>query len=125
MFSHSRKDAKTYGTTNLSIHLKTKHTELHAELEKKIKEAKEATVQKKESQLRPSHRQLSLVECEDKIQCWSINDYHAQSVHSRIGEMIALDRQSFSIVDNESFISLIKELEPRYICQAESTSLTM
>ena len=54
-----------YGTTNLVVHLKTKHIELHTEFEKKIKEAKEA--KEKESQLQPPHCQLSLVDCEDKI----------------------------------------------------------
>ena len=40
-------DAKTYGATNLVIHLKTKHKELHVELEK-VKDAKASRKLRKE-----------------------------------------------------------------------------
>ena len=45
---------------------------------------------------------------------WDINDPRAQRVHRLIGEMIAIDTQPFSIVENEGFTNLLKALEPRY-----------
>ena len=102
--------AKTFGTTNLSVHLKGKHPKLYTEFEKKVKELKEA----KSAESRASHRQLSLIQCEDRVRHWGINDVRAQRVHWRIGEMIALDCHPFSIVEDEGFTRLVKELEPRY-----------
>ena len=67
------KTAKTFRTTNLSVHLKGKHPELHTEFKNKVKELKEAC--KKSAEL---HRQLSLMQCEDQICHWDINDVCAQ-----------------------------------------------
>ena len=106
---------KTLGTTNMSVHLRTKHPELYKEFEKKVevlKEAKKALEKSGES--RAFQRQLSLMQCEDQIRHWGINDVRAQRIHRRIGEMIALDTHPFSIVEDQGFTRLIKELEPRY-----------
>ena len=109
--SRGGKTPKTFGTTNMSVHLKGKHPELYAEFEKKVEELKET---KKASESRASHRQLSLMQCEDRTRRWSINDVRAQRIHRRIGEMIALDSHPFSIVEDEGFTRLLRELEPRY-----------
>ena len=56
------KMAKTFGTTNMSVHLRTKHPELYKEFEKKaevLKEAKKALEKSGESQA--SQHQLSLM----------------------------------------------------------------
>ena len=37
---HSGKTAKTFGITNLSVHLKGKHPEMYTEFEKKVKKMK-------------------------------------------------------------------------------------
>ena len=44
-------------------------------------------------------RQLTLQETRK----WDINDPHAQQIHTRIGEMMALDYQPFSIVSDVGF----------------------
>ena len=113
--SRGGKTAKTFGTTNMSVHLRAKHPELYKEFEKKVevlKEAKKALEKSGES--RASQRQLSLMQCEDRIRHWGLNDVHAQRIHRRIGEMIALDTHPFSIVEDQGFTRLIKEMEPRY-----------
>ena len=46
---------------------------------------------------------------------WDINDPRAHKIHTRIGEMIALDYHPFSIVDNVGFIYLLCSLEPKYV----------
>ena len=99
---------KTYGTTNLINHLKGKHPDSFGEFHKKEEELKlaaSAGVAKK--------WQLSLQECEDRGHCWDINDARAKRIHKRVGEMIALDYHLFSVVEDEGFIRLLKELEPQ------------
>jgi len=95
----------------LTVYLRAKHTELHAELEKKVKELKEAKEKTPRCEL---YRQLSLMEYGDRVWPWRINDEHAQRIHRRVGLMIAMDCLSFSTVDDEGFVGLITELEPRY-----------
>ena len=55
-----------------------------------------------------------LFESSERVRVWDINDFRAQRVHRLIGEMIAIDTQPFSIVENEGFTNLLKALEPRY-----------
>ena len=113
--SRGGKTAKTFGTTNMSVHLRAKHPELYKEFEKKVEALKEAKkALEKSGESRASQRQLSLMQCEDRIRHWGINDVRAQRIHRRIGEMIALDTHPFSIVEDQGFTRLIKELEPRY-----------
>ena len=42
------------------------------------------------------------------------NNPHAQQIHQRVTEIIALDSQPFSMVDDPGFTRLVCELEPRY-----------
>ena len=50
----------------------------------------------------------------EKTRYWEINDNHALRIHTEIGEMIALDYQPFSIVDDVGFNHLLQVLEQRY-----------
>ena len=45
---------------------------------------------------------------------WDINDFRAKQIHTKVGEMIAIDYQPVSIVDHEGFKLLISTLEPKY-----------
>ena len=45
---------------------------------------------------------------------WDINDHRAQRIHQRVGEMISIDSQPFSIVTDVGFIRLLKSMESRY-----------
>ena len=45
-----------------------------------------------------SLQQLSIEESHDRVRVWDINDARARKVHQRIGEMVALDMQPFSII---------------------------
>ena len=45
---------------------------------------------------------------------WDINDSCAIRVHQKIGEMMALDYQPYSIVSDTGFTELLKILKPRY-----------
>ena len=99
---------KTFNTSNLVSHLKNKHVEEHKEFEKQ----KQKVVESKDKQ--PSMffkgKQLTLEESKDHARVWDVNDPRAQLVHKRIAEMIALDCQPFSIVDDTGFNRLLKAL---------------
>uniref|UniRef100_A0A1X7TDN5 Timeless N-terminal domain-containing protein n=1 Tax=Amphimedon queenslandica TaxID=400682 RepID=A0A1X7TDN5_AMPQE len=60
-------------------------------------------------------KQLSIGESLQRTRSWDINDPKSQAVHQKVGEMIALDFQTLSIVDDRGFASLVKLLEPRYV----------
>ena len=96
---------KTYNTSNLVSHLKTKHPELY----KKFESQKAPTTS---TSTKP--KQLTPFESGDRVRMWDINDPRAQRVHRLIGEMIAIDIQPFSVMENEGFINLLSTLEPRY-----------
>ena len=60
-------------------------------------------------------KQLSLEEVQEKVRIWDINDARAQRVHRLVIEMIALDNQPFSVIEDPGFIRLVSVLEPRYV----------
>ena len=91
--------------TNLVQHLRK-----HSEEFKKYEKEKDANALK-ESQ---TPKQLSLEETEDRIRPWKVNDPRAQRITRCLVEMVALDSQPFSVVEDSGFVSLLKEIEPRY-----------
>ena len=54
------------------------------------------------------------MEVQDRGRKWDINDARAQRVHKFVMEMIALDNQPFSLVEDLGFVRLLQLLEPRY-----------
>lgn len=62
----------------------------------------------------PLLKQLSLEESKERSQTWDINDARAQRIHKRKIDMIALDCQPFTIVEDPGFVRLLYELQPRY-----------
>ena len=102
-------NTKTYNTTNLVQHLKAKHSEQHVEFKKAL-ESREEDKGKGKAAL----WQISLPEASERVQIWDVNNPRAQQIHQRVTEMIALDSQPFSIVEDPGFIRLVRELESRY-----------
>ena len=58
--------------------------------------------------------QLSLQGTKQLNKQWDINDARAKAVHQRLGEMIALDYQPMSIVEDVGFRRFVNILEPKY-----------
>ena len=108
--SRGGKTTKTYCTTNLVGHLK-KHSEQYSDYEKAVAAG---DTEKDKGKKKASPRQLTLQEANDRVRIWDINDPRAQRIHRRVTEMICLDAQPFSIVDDSGFTQLVHELEPRY-----------
>ena len=109
--SRGGKTTKTFNTTNLVGHLK-RHSEQHCEYEKAVAAA--GDTEKDKGKKKPTPRQLTLQEANERVRIWDINDPRAQRIHRRVTEMICLDAQPFSIVEDSGFSQLVHELEPRY-----------
>ena len=111
---------KTFTPTNLVHHLKTKpgHEE---EYEKYNKLKTEEKAKESSTSDGARLRQVSLQETAELRKVWDINDFRVKRIHTKVGEMIAIDYQPVSIVDYEGFKSLISTLEPKY--QMPSTLL--
>jgi len=59
-------------------------------------------------------KQLSLFDVQDKARVWDINDSRAQRVHRFVMEMIAMDNQPFSLMEDFGFACLLHVPVPRY-----------
>ena len=70
----------------------------------------------KEKHKRKIEQQLSLEETQELSKPWDINDARSQCVHKRIGEMLAVDCQPLSMVEDVGFKRVLQILEPHYKC---------
>ena len=103
---------KSFTTTNLVGHLRKHPTEF-----KQFEDAKSAAASSSEPQAQRSKRfkQITLEESSSRTKAWEIDDPRALALTTKIGEMIALDCQPLSLVDNVGFIRVIQAAEPRYV----------
>ena len=101
-----------FNTSNLVTHLK-KHADRYTDYLKKSSMTPTAGLCTSESKSKAS-KQVTLAERYNRTQVWDINDRRAQHVHQKIGEMIVLDLQPISVMEDEGFTALIHTLEPRY-----------
>uniref|UniRef100_A0A1X7UJT9 Uncharacterized protein n=1 Tax=Amphimedon queenslandica TaxID=400682 RepID=A0A1X7UJT9_AMPQE len=111
MVDRGGKSTKAFTPTNLVNHLKKHHKEEFENYEKKKVEKEEST--RKDTQ-QSSLKQLTSKEASDRVRLWDINDSRAQTVHQHVMEMIALDTQPISAVEDVGFTCLLQVLEPRY-----------
>ena len=111
--------AKAFNTMNLLNDLKLKHRKKFEKFEiRKNKEtqhqvAKSERIQGKSNQLGGLH-QLTLQATKPRTSVWGINDPRTLCIHKKIGKVIALDNQPFSVVEDICFTCLLHTLEPRY-----------
>ena len=112
--SRGGKTTKTFTTSNLVSHLKYKHKPEYDKYQKKKEEINESSQLTASTSNSDGARQLTLSQSYDKSRLWDINDQRAQKIHRRIGEMVALDWQPLSIIDDRGFRSVLQALEPRY-----------
>ena len=94
--SRGGNSTKSYNTTNLTYHLSQVHSALHVKYRAEI--ASKDCKEKLRSSSATSKRQVTLADC-IKL---DINDSRAQLIHTRIGEMMALDFRPFSKISNPS-----------------------
>ena len=94
-------------------HLKSVHQDIHEKYQVKYQRKQEQDKENKPVII--TSKQLSLEEVQEKVHIWDINDARAQCMHRLVNEMIALDNQLFSVVEDPGFIRLVSMLEPRYV----------
>ena len=105
--------AKVFTTSNLVNHL-WRHSEEYKKYEEMKVTAKEKETSGKQTTSESKLKQVTLALAEDMCKVWDINDARAKTIHIKIAEMIALDCQPYSVVDDIGFRALIHALEPRY-----------
>jgi hypothetical protein len=98
-------EAKSYNTTNLRKYLESKHHEEFRRLEVKKREAAKA---------KGGAKQMTLAESIDKVKPYALDRPRAREIHKRIGEMIAVDNEPFTLVNHVGFTRLMNLVEPRY-----------
>ena len=110
--SRGGRSTKSYTTTNLVSHL-VKHPDVNKQyIERKSAQEPPVRVTRK----RKIEQQLSLEETQELSKPWDINDARSQRVHRRIGEMLAVDCQPLSVVEDVGFKRVLQILEPCYKC---------
>ena len=105
--SRGGSNVKTFTTTNLVAHLRKHPTEYQQYLVEKSSAASSST-----EASRP--KQLTLEETESRVRIWDINDPRSVRITRRIAEMIAIDCQPISVVDDLGFVRVLQTAEPRY-----------
>ena len=114
-------DSKAKHTTmNILRHLDKLHPRELKEAQIKHKEEKEREAAKKPKPVstffkkdRQSQYKQQTVE-ESIVKHWDINDHQSKALHYKIGEMIALDNQPFSIVEDIGFTRLMGYCKPKF-----------
>lgn len=71
--------------------------------------------------LKDRTKQITLEGIIDRVSKFSTNDDRAKKINNLIAEMICIDLQPFSIVENKGFLRLLSHLEPRYTVPSRKT----
>ena len=100
---------KTFNTSNLIQHLQSNHIEDFKEYEKA--QNKKTTKKKKTSQ----SKQITFEVTEERVRKTGTSDAGAQRITRRVAEMVTLDCQPLSIIEDTGFLRLMNEVELRYV----------
>ena len=105
--------SNSFTTSNLRKHLKVHHPEKLRQLEASEKAAAK-TASKENSQNRSSSTVITLEDCLERSRPYPVDHPLARKITRLIDETVVVDCQPFSIVEDEGFVKLVKELQPRY-----------
>ena len=118
LVSQGGHSSKTFNTTNLVSHLNVNHPVIDNSFcrikENKDSQRQGAMRERVQSGGFAALRQLTLEGSQDRVKVWDINDPRATTIHRKLGEMIALDYQPISMVEDVGFLRFVGTLEPRY-----------
>lgn len=98
--------AKTFSTSGLIYHLKSKHSDRYAEYERNAAQKRKTP---------PSTPTPSVADVFEKARKFPSDGVKAKGITQKIMECIALDDQPFSVVEDVGFRRLIEHIEPRYV----------
>lgn len=103
-------------TTAMLNHVKIKHTEESKDLEnetlREISQNREPAASTSSSQSNATKIQQTLFE--SFTTKWDTTDSRAKEIHKAVAEMIAVDNQPISMLENNGFQRLIHTLKPKY-----------
>lgn len=69
----------------------------------------------KQRKLAAMNYQMMLQESFAQKKYWDINDDCSTAIHKKVMNMIAINNQPFSIVEDQGFIELMAHIQPRYM----------
>ncbi|GBP67491.1 Zinc finger BED domain-containing protein 4 [Eumeta japonica] len=105
-------------TTAMLNHVKIKHTEEFKNLEKEtlreLSQNREPVASTSSSQSNAMKIQQTLFESFTSTTKWDTTDSRAKEIHKVVAEMIALDNQLISMLENNGFQRLMNILKPKY-----------
>jgi len=113
---HGGEKSNSFTTLNLCKHLKVHHLDRLKELEKSEKATETAI--KDISKCQSTSTVITLKDCFEWTQSYPMDHLMALNITHLIREIIVVDCQPFSIVEDEGFIHLLKKLQP--CCQIPS-----
>lgn len=112
-----RSRVKSFNTTNLISHLKNHHPEVHSHCQK----ADAANVSQQAKAITAVAVAVTataggspIKQVLDQTKKFAKDSAKARSITNKVMEMIALDNQPFSIVEDQGFWRLIEHIEPCY-----------
>jgi len=106
----------SFTTFNLRKHLKVRHpdkfgTLISSELEETEKAAKKSA---DSSQNQSTSTVITLDDCFERSRPYPVGHPIARKITRLIGEVVVVDCQPFSIMEDEGFVHQVKELQPCY-----------
>ena len=104
---------KDFNTSNLKGHLQSKHVAEYNDFLKLDKKRQDALAAKK-LQSTSSTKTQSVAAAFEKVKPLPADSARAKGGTRKIMEMIALDDQPFTVVENEGFRGVLEYFEPRY-----------
>ena len=99
---------KSFNTTNLISHLKNRHPEVHKQYQEANASKQPKTTTAAAAVASPIQQAL------DKTRKFAKDSAKAKSITDKVMEMIALDDQPLSMVEDRGFRQLLEHIEPRY-----------
>ena len=98
----------SYSTTPLVNHLRSKHRNLFEQYEAALSQPGTSIVQNLPA------NQPSILSAFEDVRVWPHDNSKARKITRKVAEMIALDVQPISIVEDSGFKELLTTIEPRY-----------
>lgn len=101
--SHGGKSSSSWSTSTLKKHVTRRHPLINIE-----------KIVSSDNKSQSPGKQQDIAASFDRAKAWEFNDPRSLRLHRGIAEMVALDDQPFSVVDNKGFRRVMQLAEPRY-----------
>ena len=109
-------NTKNYNTSNLRYHLRREHRDKFDELGgKEAERSKHNEAELDSKRRKPNARQLTLAQVKENKEAWTYEHPQHKKVTNWIAEMMALDSQPFSVVEDAGFLCLLANVWPKYV----------